>query len=340
MSSSMSPVRSAGARTPCIRRSVLTLMVAACASATTAPSVAQTYPAKPVSLVVPFVPGGTTDIIARSVAESLGKRLGQPVVVENRGGAGGNIGAAAVAQAKADGYTLLMGYNGTLAINPSLYRQLSWDPVTSFEPLSLVARVNNAVVVNNALPVKTLQELVAYAKAHPGAVNYGSAGPGTIFHLAGEMLEQQTGVSLTHVPYRGAAPALTDLMGGQVQLMFTTLPTVLPHLRAGKLRAIAVTGASRASVLPDSPTAIEAGYPGLVIDSWFAVFAPRGLPPDVQSRLLGALRDVLSDPALVRKLEDQGAQVQKSTPDELAKVLAGDLVRWRLVVKAAQVTLD
>lgn len=313
---------------------------ATCALMVAMPVLAQAYPSKPITLVVPFVPGGTTDIIGRIVAEGLGKKLGQTVIVENRGGAGGNIGAAAVAQAKPDGYTLLMGYNGTNAINPSLYKKLGWDPVRSFEPLTMVARVNNAVVVHPSLPVKSLPELVAYAKAHPGAVNYGSAGPGSIFHLAGEMLEQQTGVKMTHVPYKGAAPALTDLMAGQVQVMFTTIPTALQHIRAGKLRAIAVTGPARSPLFPDLPTARETGLPGMVVDSWFALFAPRGLAPEVQARLSGAAREVLTDPATVHRLEDQGAQPQPSSPADLAHLLAADLASWRNVVAAANVTLE
>lgn len=316
------------------------VLLAGCALAVSMPVLAQGYPSKPVTLVVPFVAGGTTDIVGRIMAEGLGKKLGQTVIVENRGGAGGNIGAAAVAHAKPDGYTLLLGYNGTNAINPSLYKQLGWDPVKSFEPLTMVARVNNVVVVNPSLPVKTLPELVAYAKAHPGEVNYGSAGPGSIFHLAGEMLEQQAGVKMTHVPYKGAAPALTDLMGGQVQVMFTTIPTALQHIRAGKLRPIAVTGAKRSALFPDLPTAREAGMPGMVVDSWFALFAPRGLAPEVQSRLVAAAREVLTDPATVRKLEEQGALAQPSTPAELAKVLTADLASWKTVIATAKVTLD
>jgi tripartite-type tricarboxylate transporter receptor subunit TctC len=321
-------------------RAVKAAAIAVLAAAVVLPALAQTWPSKPITLVVPFVPGGTTDIIGRIVAEGLGKKLGQPVVVDNRGGAGGNIGAAAVASAKADGYTLLMGYNGTNAINPSLYKQLSWDPIKSFEPVSMVARVNNAVVVNPALPIRTLPELVAYAKAHPDALNYGSAGAGSIFHLAGEMLAQQAGIRMTHVPYKGAAPALTDLMGGQVQLMFTTIPTALQHIKAGKLRAIAVTGAKRSPLFADLPTAREAGFPGLVVDSWFAVFAPKGLPPDIQARIGTALREVVTDPATVRKLEEQGAQPQASTSAELAELLAADLKSWKAIVVQGKVTLD
>jgi tripartite-type tricarboxylate transporter receptor subunit TctC len=300
----------------------------------------QDYPSKPITLVVPFVAGGTTDILGRIVAEGLGKKLGQTVVVDNRGGAGGNIGAGVVAKAAPDGYTLLMGYNGTNAINPSLYRQLSWDPVRSFDPISLVARVNNVVVVNPKLPIKTLPELVAYAKAHPGKLNYGSAGPGTIFHLAGEMLSQQTGVSMTHVPYKGAAPALTDLMGGQIDVMFTTIPTALPFIKSGQLRAIGVTGAQRSALFPELPTAAEAGFKSMVVDSWFGVFAPQGLPAQLQAKLNQALRDVLNDPAVVRKLKEQGAEPRISTPAELAAVLSADLNSWKSVVTAAKVSLN
>lgn len=307
-----------------------------------APSVvwAQDYPTKPITLVVPFVAGGTTDILGRIIAEGLGKKLGQTVIVDNRGGAGGNIGAGVVAKAAPDGYTLLMGYNGTNAINPSLYRQLTWDPLRSFDPISLVARVNNVVVVNPKLAVKTLPELVAYAKAHPGKVNYGSAGPGTIFHLAGEMLSQQTGVSMTHVPYKGAAPALTDLMGGQIDVMFTTIPTALPFIKSGQLRAIGVTGAQRSPVFPDLPTAAESGFKNMVVDSWFGVFAPQGLPPQIQARLNQALRDVLAAPDTVRKMNEQGAQPTSSTPAELRTLLAEDIQSWKTVVTTAKVSIN
>jgi len=289
---------------------------------------------------VPFAAGGTTDIVGRIVADSLSKKLGQPVVIDNRGGAGGNIGAAAVANAKPDGYTLLMGYNGTNAINPSLYAKLPWDPIKSFEPLSMIARVNNAVVVHPSLPVKTLPELVAYARAHPGALNYGSAGAGSIFHLAAEMLEQQTGIRMTHVPYKGAAPALTDLVGGQIQVMFTTIPTALQHIKVGTVRAISVTGDKRSPLFADLPTARESGYPAMVVDSWFAVFAPKGLPPELQNRLGNALREVIADPATQQKLEQQGATPQPSTAAELADILSKDLVTWKAIIATAKVTLE
>lgn len=304
------------------------------------PAQAQNFPSKPITMVVPFTAGGTTDIIGRIVADGLGKRLGQPVIVDNRGGAGGNIGAAAVAQAKSDGYTLLLGYNGTNAINPSLYKKLSWDPIKSFDPVSMVARVNNVVVVNPSLEIKTLPDLVTYSKAHPGEMNYGSAGAGSIFHLAGEMFQQLTGTRMTHVPYKGAAPALTDLMGGQVDVMFSTIPAALPFIKAGKLRAIAVTGPRRSPLFPDLPTAGEAGYPAMVVDSWFAVFAPKGLPVDIQSMLNTAIREIIVDPAIVKKMEEQGAQPMGSTPVELTERLTKDIRSWNAIVNSAKVTLD
>lgn len=325
-----------------LRHSLLATACIGFAAVVVIPALAQTtaYPNRPITLVVPFAAGGTTDIVGRIVADGLSKKLGQSVVVDNRGGAGGNIGAAAVANAKADGYTLLMGYNGTNAINPSLYSKLSWDPIKSFEPLSMVARVNNAVVVHPSLPIKTLPELVNYARANPGALNYGSAGAGSIFHLAGEMLEQQTGIRMTHVPYKGAAPALTDLMGGQIQVMFTTIPTALQHIKSGKIRAIGVTGEKRSPLFADLPTAREAGYPAMVVDSWFAVFAPQGLPPELQTRLGNALREIIADPTTRQKLEQQGATPQSSTAAELASIVSKDLVTWKAIIATAKVVLE
>ncbi|OYT87662.1 MAG: LacI family transcriptional regulator [Burkholderiales bacterium PBB6] len=319
----------------------LALLMSVCVGTSAAAQVpADTYPTHAITLVVPFAAGGTTDIISRILAESLGKRLGQPVIVENRGGAGGNLGAGQVAGAKPDGYTLLMGYNGTNAINPSLYKQLAWDPVRSFEPVSLVARVNNVVVVNPNVPVRTLGELVSYARANPGKLNYGSAGAGSIFHLAAVMLEQQSGTVMTHVPYKGAAPAVTDLLGGQIELMFASIPTVLQHVRTGKLRAIGVTGSTRSDLFPNVPTARESGLPGLVVDSWYGVFAPRGLSPDVRQRLGNALKDALADPALKRKFEEQGAVSQGYSPTDLQDLLAKDLVTWRGVLQKSKVVIE
>lgn len=324
----------------CSRRLVL-LALSLVAPLGQAQAQAQAWPAaKPITLVVPFAPGGSTDILGRVLAEVLGKRLGQSVIVENKGGAGGNIGATAVAQAAPDGYTLLMGYNGTNAINPSLYKKLAWHPVQSFDPVGMVARVNNVVVVRPSLAVKTLPELAQYAKQHPGKLNYGSAGAGTIFHLAGEMFEAETGAAMTHIAYKGAAPALNDLLGGQIDLMFTTIPTALPHIRAGKLRVLGVTGAQRSPLFPDVPTAREAGFARLVVDSWFGLFGPRGMPAAVTARLGNELRAALADPAVRARLEENGASPAPGSADDLARTLAEDLRAWKAVIERAKLQLE
>jgi tripartite-type tricarboxylate transporter receptor subunit TctC len=301
---------------------------------------ADPYPPRAVTLVVPFTPGGTTDIIGRVMAEGLARRLKQTVVVENKGGAGGNLGAAAVAAAAPDGLTLLVGYNGTNAINPSLYRKPGFDPLRSFEPIGMVARVNNAVVVRPTLEVRNLKELAAHARAQPGKLNYGSAGAGSIFHLAGEMFEAETGASMTHIAYKGAAPAMTDLLAGQIDLMFTTIPSALQHIRSQKLRVIGVTGATRSNLFPDIPTTREQGFPNTVVDSWFALFAPKGTPASVIRRLSDELRSVLVDPAVLKRLEEQGATPAYSTPEELERTLQADIAAWKAVIERAKVSLD
>jgi len=234
------------------------------------------YPTKPVRLVVPFPPAGTTDIIARAAAQKLSEAWGQQVVVDNRPGAAGNIGSELVSKAAPDGYTLEMGTVGTHAINPSLYAKMPYDHVRDFVPIVLVAGVPNVLVVNPSLPVNSVQELIAYAKANPGKINFASSGSGTSIHLSGEMFRTITGVDITHVPYKGSAPALTDLMGGQVQIMFDNLPSSLAFIKAGKLKALAVTSATRATALPDVPTMVEAGVPGFEASSWFGMLAPAG----------------------------------------------------------------
>src|SRR5437660_7664528 len=232
------------------------------------------YPTKPVRLVVPYPPGGTTDLLARAAAQKLSEAWGQQVIVANRPGAAGNIGAELVARSAPDGYTLLMGTVGTHAINASLYAKMPYDHVKDFAPVILVAGVPNVLVVNPQLPVNTVPGLVAYAKANPGKLNFASSGSGTSIHLSGELFKTMTGVQMTHVPYKGSAPALTDLIGGQVQLMFDNLPSALPQIKGGKLRAIAVTSTKRAPALPDIPTMAESGLPGFEASSWFGVLAP------------------------------------------------------------------
>src|SRR5690349_12578544 len=245
------------------------------------PAQPATYPTKPIRLIVPFPPAGTTDILARAVAQKLSETWGQQVVVDNHPGAGGNIGSDIVAKASPDGYTLLMGTVGTHAINPSLYAKMPYDHVKDFAPVILVAGVPNVLVVNPALPVKSVQELIVYGKANPGKLNFASSGNGTSIHLSGELFKTMTGIQMTHVPYKGSSPALTDLIAGQVQLMFDNLPSSLQFIKAGKLRALAVTSLERSSALPDVPTLAESGLPGFEVSSWFGVLAPAGTPNDI-----------------------------------------------------------
>jgi tripartite-type tricarboxylate transporter receptor subunit TctC len=299
-----------------------------------------TYPNKPITLVVPFTPGGTTDILARIVGEGLGNTLKQSVIIDNRGGAGGNIGAAVVAKAPADGYTLLMGYNGTNAINPSLYKSTGWDPEKDFTPICMVARVNNVVIASPTFAANDLKGLARQMKEQPGQLNYGSAGAGSIFHLAGEMFEDAAGGKMTHVAYKGAAPALTDLLGGQIQLMFATIPAALPHIKAGKLKVLGVTGEKRSPLFPQSLTAKESGYPTMVVDSWFGIFGPKGLPSDVQANLQRSCETVLNSAETVKKMEDQGATPTFENASRLQAILKSDLQVWKQVIQKAKVSLD
>ena len=268
---------------------------------------AQTYPTKPIRIVVPFPAGGTTDVLARAAAQKLTESLGQPAVVDNRPGAGGNIGAELVAKSPPDGYTLLMGTVGTHAINPSLYPKMPYDHVKDFAPVILVAGVPNVLVINPALPVNSVQELIAYAKANPGKLNFASSGNGTSIHLSGELFKTMAGVQMTHVPYKGSAPALQDLVGGQVQLMFDNLPSSLALIKGGKLKALAVTSSARAAALPDVPTLAESGLPGFEASSWFGLLAPAGTPQPIILKVNGDVAKWLASPEAKEKLLAQGA---------------------------------
>ncbi len=310
--------------------------VAAAAIATFAAlAPAQTaFPTKPIRIVVPFPAGGATDILARAVAQKLTETTGQSVVVDNRPGAGGNIGAELVAKSPPDGYTLLMGTVGTHAINPSLYPKMPYDHVKDFAPVILVAGVPNVLVVNPSLPVNSVQELIAYGKANPGKLNFASSGAGTSIHLSGELFKTMTGVQMTHVPYKGSSPALTDLIGGQVQLMFDNLPPSLPHIKAGKLRALAVTSAQRALALPDVPTVAEAGLPGFEASSWFGLLAPAGTPKDAIAKINGEVAKWLATPEAKEKLASQGAIVAPGlAPEDFAQHIAAETAKWQKVVK-------
>jgi tripartite-type tricarboxylate transporter receptor subunit TctC len=300
----------------------------------------QTYPNKPIRLVVPFPAGGTTDVLARAAAQKLTESLGQPVVVDNRPGAGGNIGAELVAKSPPDGYTLLMGTVGTHAINPSLYPKMPYDHVRDFAPVILVAGVPNVLVINPALPVNSVQELIAYAKANPGKLNFASSGNGTSIHLSGELFKTMAGVQIAHIPYKGSAPALQDLVGGQVQLMFDNLPSSLALIKAGKLKALAVTSKERAAALPDVPTMAESGLPGFEASSWFGLLAPAGTPQPVVLKVNADVAKWLASPDAKERLLAQGAIAAGGTPEDFARHIAAETAKWQKVVKDSGAKID
>jgi tripartite-type tricarboxylate transporter receptor subunit TctC len=301
---------------------------------------APAYPTKPVRLVVPFPPGGATDLIARAVAQKLGETWGASIVVDNRPGAGGNIGTELVAHAAPDGYTLEMGTVGTHAINASLYAKLGFDHVKDFAPIILVAGVPNVLEVNPSLPVNSVRELIAYGKANPGKLNFASSGNGTSIHLSGELFKVMTGVQMTHVPYKGSAPALQDLLAGQVQLMFDNLPPSLPQIKSGKLRALAVTSSIRAPALPDIPTVAEAGLPGFEASSWFGILAPAGTPPAVIAKINEEVAKWLASPEGKEKLASIGANPAGGSPEDFARHIQAETAKWAKVVKESGAKVD
>lgn len=319
---------------------VLSMLVAGLGVLATATSQAQTYPTRAITLIVPFPAGGTTDILGRFVGQALSAAWNQPVVVENRGGAGGNIGAAAVAKAAPDGYTLLVGTVGTHAINASLYAKMPYDTLKDFAPVTQIASVPNMLVVTPSLPVGSVTELIAYAKANPGKLNMASSGNGTSIHLSGELFKVMTGVDMVHVPYKGSAPALNDLMAGQVQLMFDNMPSALPQVKGGTLKALAVTTATRSPAMPDLPTVAEAGVPGFEASSWFGVFAPAGTPKEIVAKLQTEIARILKSPEMTERLAQQGAVAVGNTPDEFGAYVQSELVKWAGVVKASGARVD
>jgi len=292
------------------------------------------YPTKPITLIVPFSAGGTTDILARIVGLQLGKALGQPVVVDNRPGAGGNIGASLAAKAAPDGYTLFMGTIGTHAINQSLYSKLPYDPVKDFAPISRVAMVPNIVVANPKV------ELIAYVKAKPDKLSYGSSGSGSSMHLSGELFNSMTGLHIQHIPYKGSAPAVNDLLGGQIGLMFDNLPSSFQHVKAGKLRALAVTSPQRSPALPNVPTVAESGVPGYEATSWFALYTTAGTPQPIVDRLNAEVVKILAMPEVRKQMADQGAEPHPEKPAELAAFMKSETAKWAKVVKASGATVD
>ncbi len=314
------------------RRAALSL-AATLAISTPHAGAADAYPAKPIRFVVAFPPGGGTDIIARSIAQKLAERIAQQVVVDNRPGAGGNIGTDIVAKAAPDGYTMLMGSAGPLAINASLFAKMPFDPVRDLAPVTLAASTPNVLVLHPSLKAATVKELIALARARPGEINFASSGHGTPAHLAGELFNSMAGVKMVHVPYKGAAPALADLLGGQVQLMFSTMPPALPHVKDGKLRALAVTSAKRSPAAPELPTVDEIALPGFEANTWHGVVVPAGTPETIVARLNREIVAILHLPEVVERLSGQGAEPVGSTPQEFAAYIKSEALKWAKVVR-------
>jgi tripartite-type tricarboxylate transporter receptor subunit TctC len=317
------------------------LMLATAATVICFTSVAPAaYPDKPIRLVVPFPAGGATDFMARGLAQKLGEGLGQTVVVDNRGGAGGSVGAEAVATAAPDGYTLLFSTMGVLAINPSLYKSLRYDPAKSFVPVSLTHATANMLVVHPSIPANSVPELIAYAKANPDKLTFGSAGNGTSSHLSGELFKSMAGIDITHVPYKGTGPALTDLLTGRISMMIDTVSVHVENVRAGKLRALGVTSSKRAPNLPDVPTIAEAGLPGYDVSIWLGVLAPVGTPAEVVDRLNTEIGRAMSAADIKAQLTKAGIEPLHSTSLEFAATIRNDTAKWSKVVKASGATVD
>ena len=310
------------------------LLVLALAASVLSPALAQSYPAKPVRLIVPFPAGGPADIFGRFLAQGMSAELGQPVVIENISGASGVLGVDRAARSAPDGYTLALISSTAASIGPFAMANMPFDPGKDLALISTAVRVPEVVVVNAALPVSSLAELISHAKASPGKVNYGSAGSGGITHLAGELLKVEAGIDIVHVPYKGAAPAVNDLVGGQVQMGIFDVPVVLPHIRSGKLRALAVTSPSRAATLPETPTTAEAGYAKVLSDNWYGLVGPLGMPPAVLKRIHGAAVAALGSGSVAEQYAKVGGVPMPSTPEEFAAYLAQDQAKWSRVVKA------
>jgi tripartite-type tricarboxylate transporter receptor subunit TctC len=316
--------------------------VAACAAALAlgaGVAAAQDYPARPIRMIVPYPPAGGTDIVARVISEPLGRELGQPIVIENRGGAAGNVGTDAAAKAAPDGYTVLFTLSSH-TINPKLYDKLPFDVEKDFAPIGLAASIPQILVANPSLPVHNVQELIAYAKANPGKLNFASVGTGSPGHIAGELFKLKAGVDMVHVPYKGGGPAVTDTLGGQVQLLFVSMPAAWQYVKAGRLRALAVTSDKRSVVAPDVPTLVEAGVPDCVVNSWYGMLVPAKTPPAAIAKLSAALTKVLQTSDVRDKLLLQGAEATTSTPQEFDALIRDELAKWDYVIRAANIKPD
>ncbi len=316
------------------------ILVCASGLATALPSFAQGFPAKPIRWILPYPPGGGSDTIARPVARKLSENVGQQVIVDNRGGAGGNIGMETAARAAPDGYTIVMGLTAQLAVNPALYQKIPYDPIRDFEPITLLANGAYVLAAHPSLPVKTMKDVIMIARKRPGEILYASSGNGSGAHLASELLNNMTGIKLKHVPYKGGGPALVDTISGQTQLLFATPIASSGHLKAGRLRAIAVSTTKRVNSMPDVPTIAESGVPGFDAGVWYGMLAPKGTPRDIITRLNEEFRKVLGDPDIRNFLTKSAVEPDGGTPEELGKYMRSELAKWAKVVKAANIRLD
>jgi len=316
-------------------RIVFVAVAATLAMCASVPASAQSYPTRPITLVVPFAPGGSTTIVARSIADKLADLLGQQIIVDNRAGAGGTIGTKAVAKSTPDGYTLLLGYTGTLAIGPTLYPNAGYDPRKDFAPIGMIGNAPNSLVVHPSFPVHSVKELIAHAKANPGKVNYGSAGVGTVSHVSGEYFASAANIKLVHIPYKGTGPALADLIGGHIPMAFAPIPATHSNVASGTLRGLAVTSAKRSSLVPDLPTIAESGIPDFEASLYYGIVAPAGTPRPIVDKLNEALRTALADPEVRKRLVNDGTDVTPGSPEEYAAHIDRDETRWSAVVKAS-----
>jgi len=325
------------------RRDLCGAILGTALAGTTGLASAQAYPNRPMKILVPFTPGGSADLLARSIGTEIGKAFGQPVVVENLAGAGGTVATERAAKSPADGYTLFMGHIGTLAVNPSLYPKMNLHPTREFAPVAWVARVPNILVVHPSVPARNLKEQVALLKSKPGALSYGSGGNGSAAHITMEYLKMQTGTSALHIPYRGTAPSVNDLLAGQLQMLFTGAPALMPFIKSGKMIPIAVSSPKRIKVLPDVPTVAESGVPGTAgfeADQWYGLVAPAGTPADIVAKLNTQINASLNSEEVARRMATEGAEPTPTTPQAFGQLIDRELARWTQVVKKANVTVD
>ncbi len=315
-------------------------VASACTLAATPVALAQSYPTKSIRLICPFPPGGAVDIASRAIANELSKTIGQQVVVENKPGAGGNIGGVEAARAAPDGYTIFMTTSGINAINPALYSKMPFDPNKDLAPVSALVSLNNVLVVHPSVAAKSVTEIIAMAKAQPGKMTYASSGSGTSIHMSGEMFKHLAKVDILHIPYKGSSPALIDMLGGQVMMMFDNVPSALPHIKSGKLRALATTGAKRDATLPDLPTIAEAGVPGYESGVWFGLLVPAGTPRDIVAKLNAEAVKGTKSPEFVKRMTDLGYNIIGSTPEQMTEMLKTEVNTWGPIVKASGAKAD